>query len=272
MIVISVMLLYLATVLTISLIRGDYSFDGILYTMYYGYYKSGLIFGDSIAIIFFNYTLTNLGYRMSTLELIYLVAFLLTARLLFAYIFERRLISTSKEMIQINILSMLLMIVVVLFGNTVASATLASALFTIYLLGKQKIPNPYDEDFFAQIVVIYAHSLKYEIEMIDAIRTNDVMKRALKSILIMEVICRPKIFRKAENLLFKTGLVKSVGIMQVSGAIDLPDSRSSIMAAYKHLCNIKKVNPRLRDYAEYYNGKDYANIVLEIDEIQKYML
>lgn len=259
------LLIYVALVISLSLATSDYSFDGITKTMYYGYYKSLLAMGDSVYILLSSQLLMLLGFEVTALGMAAIGAAILLARPLFALLFERHLISTSPEIISFNVASALIMTGLIYFESFILLIPLAALLLAIFRSGR--VSNPYDPDFFERIVRIYVRSLSQELKFIAKATPNITKRRALNAILITESVNRPAAFRFIENLMFKTKLVKSVGIMQVSGQAKMLDNKESILAASKFLDSLKTTKPSVEDYVRFYNGNEYAKVALEVDDI-----
>lgn len=99
------------------------------------------------------------------------------------------------------------------------------------------------------------------------------------SVLIYEAFNRPKIYRFIENILFRFGLAKTLGIMQVTTKDLINDKESVLIGTKKIVTDYKQANSK-KDYGEWrirgevlkkYNpDNDYINEVNSLyDEIAK---
>lgn len=71
---------------------------------------------------------------------------------------------------------------------------------------------------------------KYKHELTDLFETDKTLRTILFSIMIVEDMNRPKLFRFIEHILFSSGLIKSTGIMQVTSDKYLSDKESVVQA------------------------------------------
>ena len=259
----SLVSLLLAFFLTASALRRDYSFDGMTYTLFWGFSKWRLIFGDAffmsaIAYAFFLYDL-----KLDSSHIFYAGSILLAIRLTFPILLERKNVLSEKTVISSLLLSWMSIVIMASVAQEHLPIIISGIILFSIPLPRVKLPNSYDEDVFTEIVQLYAKDHKAELKYISSMKATKAKKRALSAILITESINRPGLYRSVELVLSKVGVTKTTGLMQMQGRFNTVTDQIDAASTFLDEAN----DSDFTGYTRHYNGSEYAAFCSEVDSI-----
>lgn len=101
-------------------------------------------------------------------------------------------------------------------------------------------------------------------EIIEEVTADKRQECLIYTILLYEAFNRPKVYRRVENVLFRAGLAKTLGIMQVTTDRVISDEESVRLGAQKIVDDHLKAQIIINDKKAHYSSRSYWSIRNEV--------